>query len=164
MQKYNVRSGTVEISVIAASAGKAAVWAVHRVMQQIVPMGEDRDTSGARDHRRGDNDENVWLQKTDRLGSEVHVWQCRNASVGEASGGDALGISEATTRREIAGKPRNLDRSNKPGDLTNANQTNELNEASEADVTTLATIEVIGAWNQMVCTLDRLDRILQHAV
>lgn len=101
MKSYIVQSGTVDIRVVAESAAKAAVWAVHRVMGQIVPIEPIDHLPSSTSNVR------------DTLGSEVRV------SVGG--------------RHDVA-------------------------------PITLATIEVIGEWNRMVCTLDRLDRMLHHAV
>lgn len=38
MAKYYVQSGTLRTIVSAESAAKAAIWAVHQAMQQILPM------------------------------------------------------------------------------------------------------------------------------
>ncbi len=38
MAKYYVESGTLQLVVQADDAHKAALWAVHRAMQQIVPV------------------------------------------------------------------------------------------------------------------------------
>ncbi len=41
MPKFYVQSGTVRTVVSAADARRASLWAVHKVMQQIVPTYDD---------------------------------------------------------------------------------------------------------------------------
>ncbi|QDS92068.1 hypothetical protein FF011L_08040 [Roseimaritima multifibrata] len=41
MAKYYVQSGTVRTVVSATDSRRAALWAVHKVMQQIVPTYDD---------------------------------------------------------------------------------------------------------------------------
>ena len=42
MAKYYIESGTMKTVVAADDARKAALWAVHRAMQQVVPMYDDQ--------------------------------------------------------------------------------------------------------------------------
>ncbi|MFG0266895.1 MAG: hypothetical protein ACF8AM_17355 [Rhodopirellula sp. JB055] len=44
MAKFYVQSGTFRSVVAADSARKAALWAVHQVMQQVLPTDEDTDS------------------------------------------------------------------------------------------------------------------------
>ncbi len=41
MAKFYVQSGTLKMIVQAADARRAALWAVHRAMNQVLPMDED---------------------------------------------------------------------------------------------------------------------------
>ena len=41
MAKYYVQSGTLRTVVQAEESRKAALWAVHQVMQQVIPLDED---------------------------------------------------------------------------------------------------------------------------
>jgi hypothetical protein len=43
MAKYYIQSGTLKAIVAAEDTQRAALWAVHRVMQQIVPIYDDSD-------------------------------------------------------------------------------------------------------------------------
>ncbi len=43
MPKFYVESGTVRCIVSAENSQSAALWAVHRVMQQIMPLDETAD-------------------------------------------------------------------------------------------------------------------------
>ncbi|MGI9472951.1 MAG: hypothetical protein ACR2NZ_15530 [Rubripirellula sp.] len=45
MAKYYVQSGTMRTVVQAESSRKAALWAVHQAMQQVLPMEDDPETS-----------------------------------------------------------------------------------------------------------------------
>lgn len=45
MAKYYIQSGTVRTIVSADDPQKAALWTVHRAMQQIVPVYEDIELS-----------------------------------------------------------------------------------------------------------------------
>lgn len=45
MAKYYVQSGTVRTVVSADDCEKAALWIVHRAMQQVVPVYEDAELS-----------------------------------------------------------------------------------------------------------------------
>ncbi|WDQ18177.1 hypothetical protein [Rhodopirellula sp. P2] len=44
MAKFYVQSGTFRSVVAADSARKAALWAVHQVMQQVLPTDDDNDS------------------------------------------------------------------------------------------------------------------------
>lgn len=44
MAKFYVQSGTFRSVVAADSTRKAALWAVHQVMQQVLPTDEDTDS------------------------------------------------------------------------------------------------------------------------
>ena len=43
MAKYYVQSGTLKLVVTAADERRAALWAVHRAMNQILPMEDEMD-------------------------------------------------------------------------------------------------------------------------
>ena len=43
MAKYYVQSGNVRTVIAADDAEKAALWVVHKAMQQVVPVYEDDD-------------------------------------------------------------------------------------------------------------------------
>lgn len=45
MAKYYIQSGTLKAVVSAEDSRKAALWAVHRAMQQVVPMYDDGSDS-----------------------------------------------------------------------------------------------------------------------
>lgn len=45
MAKYYVESGTLRCIVAAENSRAAALWAVHRAMQQIMPLDESVDTT-----------------------------------------------------------------------------------------------------------------------
>lgn len=45
MTKYLVQSGTLHTTVDAESSRKAALWAVHQAMQQVLPVDESDDRS-----------------------------------------------------------------------------------------------------------------------
>ncbi|EMI23763.1 hypothetical protein [Rhodopirellula europaea] len=47
MAKFYVQSGTFRSVVAADSARKAALWAVHQVMQQVLPTDDDTDSLSA---------------------------------------------------------------------------------------------------------------------
>lgn len=52
MAKYYVESGTLRCVVAADNARSAALWAVHRAMQQIMPLDDSADTSPEVKHER----------------------------------------------------------------------------------------------------------------
>lgn len=41
MAKYYIQSGTMKAVISADDTRKAALWAVHRVMQQVLPMDDE---------------------------------------------------------------------------------------------------------------------------
>lgn len=45
MAKYYVQSGTLRTTVQADSSRKAALWAVHQAMQQVLPVDDCDDSS-----------------------------------------------------------------------------------------------------------------------
>jgi hypothetical protein len=45
MAKFYVQSGTVRAVIDAESQDRAALWVVHRAMQQIMPIYDDNDLS-----------------------------------------------------------------------------------------------------------------------
>lgn len=106
MAKYYVQSGTMRSMVQAESSRKAALWAVHQAMQQVLPMEDDSSES------------------TEAKSEKVSV------------GGVAV-LSGKVTVSE-----RGFDRD---------------------DSITLRTMEVVTEWNQLVTTLDRLERMLYRA-
>ncbi|MGB7328279.1 MAG: hypothetical protein WBD31_25610 [Rubripirellula sp.] len=106
MAKFYVQSGTVRTIVQAESSRKAALWAVHQTMQQVLPVADDMDQTAT--------------SKTDRANQQGFSVLASQVSVSE----------------------RGFDR---------------------ADGVTMPTIEVVAEWNQMVTTLDRLERMLYQA-
>lgn len=111
MAKFYVQSGTFRRVVAADSSRKAALWAVHEVMQQILPTDHEDETGNA------------------NAGSP------RNRLFGEAPEGQSVTVLSAKVRVD----ERGFDRS---------------------DATEVPTMEVVAEWNQMVMTLDRLQRML----
>ena len=106
MAKYYVQSGTLRTVVEARSSRKAALWAVHQAMQQLLPI-EDRPGETAESKSR-----------------QV------------ASNGVAVLAAEVTVSERGFDRP---------------------------DGTSLQTLEVVSQWNQMMTTLDRLERMLRAA-
>lgn len=106
MAKYYVQSGTLRTIVQAESSRKAALWAVHQAMQQVLPVD-------------------------DQTGVDVDS-KSQKAACGEVSV-----LSGRVQISEIG-----FDRT---------------------DGKTLATMDVVTEWNQMVTTLDRLERMLHRA-
>ena len=104
MTKFYVQSGTMRSVVQADSTRKAALWAVHHAMQQILPM----DAVSSPESRS----ENVASQGVAVLSGKVTVSQCG---------------------------------------------------FGEEDATSMSTMEVVSEWNQMVTTLDRLEKMLYRA-
>ena len=98
MAKYYVQSGTLRTVVTAQSKTKAAIWAVHQVMQQVFPI-DAADFSSEE-------------KPTAVLSSQVSV-------------------SEQGFDRD--------------------------------DSVVTPTIEVVSQWNDMVSTLDRLEKMLHRA-
>jgi hypothetical protein len=106
MAKYYVQSGTMRSVVQAESGRKAALWAVHQIMQQVLPIDNDSHASPE-----------IISDKANRGGVKVL----------------SAGVSVSET---------GFDR---------------------GDAQTLSTLEVVADWNQMVTTLDRLERMLYRA-
>ncbi len=52
MDKYYVESGTLRCVVSAENPRRAALWAVHRAMQQIMPVDETVPTAPEEKHER----------------------------------------------------------------------------------------------------------------
>lgn len=107
MAKFYVQSGTMRSVVEAESSRKAALWAVHQAMQQVLPL----------DH----------VGETDSVSGEGEPRQERPVAV--LSG-------------KLRVSPRGFDCH---------------------DATQLTTMEVVSEWNQLVTTLDRLEKMLYRA-
>jgi hypothetical protein len=106
MSKYYVQSGTIRTVVQADTTRKAALWAVHQAMQQVLPMeGNPADSNELR---------------------------------GDASGQEGIAVLSQRVRISERGFDRD-------------------------DSTSLATMEVVSEWNEMVVTLDRLEKMLYRA-
>ena len=106
MAKYYVQSGTMRSVVEAESSRKAALWAVHQAMLQVLPIEDEGEC-------------------TPEMKSE------RASQTGVAVLSGKVIVSE-----------RGFDR---------------------GDSTSMTTLEVVTEWNQMVTTLDRLERMLHRA-
>jgi len=105
MAKYYVQSGNLRTIVQAESSRKAAIWAVHQAMQQVLPI-DDGPSPKSNNHDTDSPATVIMLTKK-------------------------LKVSE-----------RGFDRS---------------------DVAELSTLEIMNEWNQMVSTLDRLERMMHRA-
>lgn len=103
MDKYYVQSGNLRRIVQAETPRKAALWAVHQVMRQILPI----DEGSGNETRAEKEDENVLA-----LGGRVRISR------------------------------RGYDRE---------------------DARELVTMDVVADWNQMVMTLDRLEKMMYRA-
>ncbi len=103
MAKYFVQSGTMRCVVQAQSSRKAAIWAVHQAMQQVLPM-----------------DDPCGVTPESKTEKAAHS-----------------GVSVLSTRVTIS--ERGFDRN---------------------DGTSVATLDIVSEWNQLVTTLDRLERML----
>ncbi len=106
MGKYYVQSGTMRSVVQAESARRAALWAVHQAMQQVLPMEDDSMESP----------------------------QAKSEKVSRN------GIAVLTAKVKVSERGFDSD-----------------------DAATLATLDVVTEWNQLVTTLDRLERMLYRA-
>jgi len=106
MAKYYVQSGTLRSVVQAESSRKAALWAVHQAMQQVLPMEDQSDQSPQ-----------AKSEKVSRVGVAV----------------------------------------------LSGNVTVSQQGFDRQDATTMLTLEVVTEWNQLVTTLDRLERMLYRA-
>ena len=106
MAKFYVQSGNMRSVVEAESSRKAALWAVHQAMQQVLPMEDELPLASS---------------------SQTETQPEKKLSV-------------------LAGKVRvsgtGFDRS---------------------DAAQMPTLEVVGEWNQLVSTLDRLEKMLYRA-
>jgi len=103
MAKFYVQSGTMRSVVDAESSRKAALWAVHQAMLQVLPLGEvDEQTP-------------------------------------ESKSSHASEKGVAVLSAKVSVSERGFDR---------------------GDATVLPTLDVVCEWNQMVTTLDRLQRML----
>jgi hypothetical protein len=106
MSKYYVQSGTMRSVVQAESSRKAALWAVHQAMQQVLPLEDDAmESPQAKSEKFAQTGVSV-------LSGKVTVSQ--------------LGFDCQ-------------------------------------DAQTIPTLEVVTQWNQLVTTLDRLERMLYRA-
>ena len=106
MPKFYVHSGTMRSVVQAESRRKAALWAVHQALQQVLPMEDD------------------WIESP--------------AAQSELSSSHGVAVLSA----KVMVSERGFDRS---------------------DASIFPTLEVVAEWNQMVTTLDRLQRMLYRA-
>lgn len=107
MAKYYVQSGTMRSIVEAETSRKAALWAVHQAMQQVLPMDE------------------------------------------QEQGGPHVRDSDPLRERPLAVLSGKLRVSSCGFD--------------RGDAMEMVTLEVVGEWNQMVTTLNRLERMLYRA-
>ena len=105
MAKYYVQSGTMRSVVQAESSRNAALWAVHQIMQQVLPIDKEMGES-----------------------AEIKSQQSRSGGVAVMSG--EVRVSQAGFDRD--------------------------------DAHQLPTLEMVADWNQMVTTLDRLERMLHR--
>ncbi len=103
MAKYYVQSGTMRTVVQADSSRKAALWAVHQAMQQVLPMAGEAPVST----------------------------ELKSENVGEG------GVAVLSQRVRISERGFNRE-----------------------DSTSMPTMEVVTEWNELVVTLDRLDKML----
>lgn len=106
MGKYYVHSGTMRKVVQAESARRAALWAVHETMQQVLPIDEP--------------DGEVAAEKSQKVARDGVVVLA-----------DRVTVSEQGFHRQ--------------------------------DGDSLKTMEVVSEWNDLMSTLDRLERMLHRA-
>ncbi|QDT08650.1 hypothetical protein [Planctomycetes bacterium K23_9] len=106
MSKYYVQSGTMRSVVQAESSRRAALWAVHQAMQQVLPM---EDADGVTPQSKSDS---------------------------------AVQEGVSVLSRTVQVSEQGFDRS---------------------DAKTMPTLEVVNEWNDLVMTLDRLERMLHLA-
>ena len=106
MAKYYVQSGTMRSVVQAESSRKAALWAVHQAMLQVLPIEND-----------------------DRQTPESKSERACESGVAVLSG--KVSVSE-----------RGFD---------------------ARDAKSVPTLQIVSEWNEMVTTLDRLERMLHRA-
>ncbi len=106
MAKYFVQSGTLRSVVEAESSRRAALWAIHQAMQQVLPLDAGPSTAS-----------------TDETQSHCEP-----------------------VRAVLSGRLRV-----------------SSSGFDHSDATQLETLEVVNEWNQMVLTLDRLEKMLYRA-
>ncbi len=109
MSKYYVQSGTMRSIVQAESSRRAALWAVHQAMQQVLPMEDSPE----------EFTQSLSVSKTGK----------DHASV-------------AVLSRTVHVSEQGFDRT---------------------DAKSMPTLEIINEWNELVMTLDRLERMLHLA-
>ena len=78
MQKYIVQSGTVRTTVQAESSHKAALWAIHQAMRQVLPI----DQPGPRETQHGSDHPHSGTLKV--LGSEIRVFPAAGTPRGKS--------------------------------------------------------------------------------
>ena len=106
MATYYVQSGTMRKVVEAESTRRAAIWAVHNTMQQVLPIDDGADGSPQ--------------------------------SKSQKSTQDGVAVLSGT----VSVSPLGFDR---------------------VDASAYPTLEVVTEWNQLISTLDRLERNLYRA-
>ena len=106
MAKYFVQSGTLRSVVEAESSRRAALWAVHQAMQQVLPLEDQPSTATTNE-------------------TPSHPEPVRAVLSGR------LRVSSSGFDR--------------------------------VDATQMETLEVVNEWNQMILTLDRLEKMLYRA-
>ena len=106
MAKFYVQSGTMRTVVQAESSRKAALWAVHQAMQQVLPVEDDSAASPE--------------SKSEHVSRD--------------------GVAVLSQRVSIS--QRGFDRE---------------------DSTSLTTMDIVREWNDLVVTLNRLERMLYRA-
>ena len=107
MAKYYVQSGTLRSIVEAESGRRAAIWAVHQAMQQVLPIDQQDECNA-------------------------------NRSNGDPMREKPLAVLSGKLRVSACGFDR-------------------------GDAAEMATLELVGEWNQMVTTLNRLEQMLYRA-
>lgn len=136
MSKYYVQSGTVKSIVEAESSRRAALWAVHQAMQQILPLEHEGFEHGGADHHDSDHQHS-----------------------GHGGAGHGGAGREAT---EVVLPDREHLREKKTVVLSEKLRVSRCG-FDQGDATQMATMEVVSEWNQLVTTLDRLEKMLYRA-
>jgi len=131
MSKYYVQSGTVKSIVEAESSRRAALWAVHQAMQQILPL-EHEETA---------------CERSDQEGVDT-------------DGSDHTGARSAVTDVVLPNREQHLHK--KTVVLSEKLRVSRCG-FDRSDATQMATMEVVSEWNQLVTTLDRLEKMLYRA-
>lgn len=108
MAKYYVQSGTLRTIIQAESTQKAAVWAVHQVLGQVMNL-ESAPSSTNDSETDGYQDMTDWSQRVTVIGSTVKVSE------------------------------QGFDR---------------------CDAKSHETLNIVSQWNELVSTLDRLEKML----